>query len=163
MFPMATSDVPPQYTQMIVAQAPQPRQGASKPDRTIGVCNLVENPIRMDGEHYSAANGFGPIGAAQVYFQSVENREIPGPGLAVVSRKPQHGTLEPTSREEISYWYVPKGDYLGPDHATFLVELGGRKIKVEHFFRVMESVPELGHEDKRLCPRGLVWKISLNS
>jgi hypothetical protein len=162
MFPMAMPDVPPQYTQMIVAQAPQPEQGAKKPDRVIGFCGLVENPIRKVNQQYSAVNSVDPTGAAQVYFESVEHRDIRGPGLVAVSRNPQHGSLEPATSEanDRTYVYLPKPGYLGSDRATFLVELSGRKIRVEYFFRVMESVPEAEHNDKRLCPRGLVWKIS---
>jgi hypothetical protein len=97
-----------------------------------------------------------------VYFESFEHRQFSVDGRATILRKPQHGTLKPNAEAPGGYLYLPKADYFGADRATFLVEAGGRKIKMEYFFRVMESVPELGHEDKRLCPRGLVWKISFS-
>jgi alpha-D-ribose 1-methylphosphonate 5-phosphate C-P lyase len=112
--------VPPQYAQVMIVQTSQAQRGADKTDRIIGVCSLVENPIRMEGNQYSAINSFGPIGAARLYFQNVEHREVLGPGLVTVFRNPQHGTLEPM------------------------------------------GVADTDYEDKRYCPNGDEWKISLN-
>ncbi len=157
-------DVPPQYAQVMIVQAFQAQQSAGKTDRTIGVCSLVENPIRMEGNQYSAINSFGPIGAARIYFRSVENREIPGPGLVTVVRNPQHGTLKPLGSDpkDRSYVYLPKPGYFGADRATFLVEMGGKKIRTEYFFKVLDGVADGDYQDKEFCPKGEQWKISLN-
>ncbi len=155
-------DVPPQYAQVLIVQASQAQQSADKPDRTIGVCSLVENPIRMEGEQYSAINGITPVSAVQVYYQNTEN--LLGPGSVTVLRSPQHGTLKPTSSDpkDGSYWYLPKPDYFGPDRATFLVEVGGKKVRTEYFFRVVAGVADSFYENKEFCPKGEQWKISLN-
>src|SRR6266581_8839283 len=156
--------VPPQYAQVMIVQASQAQRSADKLDRTIGVCSLVENPIRMEGNQYSAVNSFGPIGSAQIYFRSVEHREIPGPGLVTMVHSPQHGTLKPLGSDpkDRSYVYLPKPGYFGPDRATFLVEMDGKKIRTEYFFRVVAGVADSFYENKEFCPKGEQWKISLN-
>src|SRR6266567_7206084 len=156
--------VPPQYAQVMIVQASQSLLSSDKLYRTIGVCSLVENPIRMEGNQYSAVNSFGPIGSAQIYFRSVEHREIPDPGLVTVLRNPRHGTLKPLGSDpkDRSYVYLPKPDYFGPDRATFLVEIGGKKIRMEYFFRVVAGVADSFYENKEFCPNGERWKISLN-
>jgi hypothetical protein len=165
MFIMDMPDLPPQYAQVMIVQASQAQRNTDKIDRTIGVCSLVENPVRMEGNQYSAINGITPVVAVQVYFQNTEN--LLGPGFVTVLRSPQHGTLEPTSSDpkDGSYWYLPKPDYFGPDRATFLVEMGGKKIKMEYFFQVLHGVADDYNEKqfKQLCPNGKRWKISLSS
>ncbi len=61
------------------------------------------------------------------------------------------------------YAYYPEKGYLGNDHATLLVEMGGKKVRMEYFFRVLTSVHEGEgvdpYEDN--CPEKVpVWKIS---
>ncbi len=157
-------DVPPQYAQVMIVQASQAQPRADTTDRTIGVCSLVENPIQKEGEQYSAINSFGPIGAAATYFQNVEHRELLGPGLVTVLRNPAHGTLEPTASDpkDRSFWYLPKQSYFGPDRATFLVEMGGKKIRMEYFFQVLQGVADnyTKEQYRQLCPNGRQWKIS---
>ncbi len=157
MFVMDMPDVPPQYAQVMIVQASQAQQSAGKTDRTIGVCSLVENPMR-----YSAINGVGPIGAAQIYFRSVEGREVVGPGVVTVLSDPRYGTLEPRADAPGGYLYLPKPGYFGPDRATFLVEMGGKKIRTEYFFKVLDGVADGDYQDKEFCPKGEQWKISLN-
>ena len=54
-----------------------------------------------------------------------------------------------------------------PDRATVLVEIGGYKVKVLYFFKVMQSVAPGSQEydpyqDKKNCPQGEKWRMSLN-
>src|SRR6266702_7653551 len=109
--------VPPQYAQVMIVQASQAQRSAGKLDRTIGVCSRVENPIRMEGEQYSAINGITPVSAVQVYYQNTEN--LLGPGSVTVMRSPQHGTLKLTSSEhkDCSCGYIPKLGYFVADRA----------------------------------------------
>jgi len=61
------------------------------------------------------------------------------------------------------YVYLPEEGYLGNDRATLLVEVGGKKVRMEYFFRVMKSVFESPGEDNsaEFCPEKVrVWKIS---
>ena len=150
-------DVPPQYAQVMIVQASQAQRSSGQTDRTIGVCSLVENPMRN-----SAINGVGPIGAAQLYFQNVERREVLAAGVVTVLTNPQHGTLEQRTDAPGGYLYLPKSGYFGPDRAAFLVEMGDKKIRMEYFFKVLEGVADTAYEDKRYCPNGDEWKISLN-
>src|SRR5258706_6505462 len=141
-------DVAPQYAQVMIVQASQAQGGAAKTDRTIGVCSLVENPIRKQGNSYSAVNSVTPLVAAQVYFQNIEHREILGSGVVTVFRNPDRGTLEPVVSEPGIYWYLPKPGFFGPDRASFLVEVSGRKIRTDYFFRVLDGVADDQYEDK---------------
>src|SRR6266704_925077 len=106
--------VPPQYAQVMIVQASQAQRSADKLDRTIGVCSLVENPIRMEGRQYCAINGITPVAGVQVYYQNTEN--LLGPGSVTGLRSPPHPTLKPKSNDpkDGSYWYLPKPAYFGP-------------------------------------------------
>ena len=154
-------DVPPQYTPVIVAEAPKAR-GPTKLERTIGVCALVENPIEVlpDGA-YSAANSIGPGGAVENYLWIVEKQRFDQMSAKVTTLKnPEYGTLEIDSRGGLKY--IPKQKYFGGDRATFLIEADGIKIKAEFYIRVVEVVDERLYEDTQYCPNGEYWKISLN-
>jgi len=39
--------------------------------------------------------------------------------------------------------------------------MSGKKMRVEYFFRVLKGVADDDYQDKQLCPKGLVWKISV--
>jgi len=159
MFVMDMPDLPPQYAQVMIVQAGAAKQGtAAKVDRTIGVCSLVQNPMRE-----AAFNEIGPMGAARIYFRSVEGREVVGPGMVTVLSNPQHGTLKPNPDAPGGYLYLPKPGYFGPDRASFLVEMGGKKIRTEYFFNVLDGVADGDYQDKKFCPNGKRWKISLSS
>src|SRR5258708_761129 len=89
----------------------------------------------------------------------IENPPVP-PETAVNGLRP----LGPLSGDSL---YVPTPDYHGPDRATLLVEIGGRIVRAIYFFNVMQSVPGGTegydpYDDKKYCPKGAMWKISLN-
>ncbi len=125
MFVMDMPDVPPQYAQVMIVQASQAQQSAGKTDRTIGVCSLVQNPMRE-----AAFNEVGPIGAALVYFHNIGELLDVGSGAATVLSQPRYGTLKPNADAPGGYLYLPKPGYFGPDRATFLVEVGGKKVRM---------------------------------
>jgi hypothetical protein len=158
MFAMDVPDLPPQYAPVMIAQASQARQSTEKTDRTIGVCGLVQNPMAEP-----VINQVAPIAAAVAYFGDFEGRQLP-PADAVTTmlRIPQHGTLKPNADAPGGYLYNAKQGYFGPDRATFLVEISGKKIRVEFFFKVLEGVADNDYLDKQFCPRGRLWKISLS-
>ena len=153
MFVMDMPDVPPQFAPVVIAQASQAQKGDATADRTIGVCQLLENPPNPPD---TAVNSVGVLGAVRNYFYIVERREIEGSGKVTVLQNPEHGTLEMGS---VGGRYHPALDYYGPDRATFLVEIGSRKVKVIYFFQVLDGVTDERYE--RLCPKEY-WKISLN-
>ncbi len=155
-------DLPPQYAQVMIVQAGAAKQGAAKTDRTIGVCHLIENPPIPPG---TAVNAMSPLGSVSDYFWKVERLGVGLNGKVNILDGPKHGELGVTPSG--NYRYFPASDYYGPDRATMLVEIGGRKVKAIYFFNVMQRVPGGTegydpYEDKKLCPQGRrMWKISL--
>jgi len=156
-------DVPPQYAPVIIAQATQTQQGDTKTDRTIGVCQLIENPPIPPT---TAVNSFTPLGSASVFLEKQEHRKLDWSSWKVtVLQGPEHGTLEMGTR---GGRYHPAPDYRGPDRATFLVQIGNLKVKVLYFFKVQFGGfgGTEGYDpylDKKNCPQGRLWKISLNT
>src|SRR6266853_346674 len=156
-------DLPPQYAQVMIVQAGAAKQGAAKIDRVIGVCHLIENPPIPPG---TAVNAMSPVRAVSIYFSRVEHEQVGLTGKVNILDGPKHGELRVTPSG--NYRYFPASDYYGPDRATLLVEIGGRKVKAIYFFNVMQSVPGGTegydpYDDKKLCPQGRrMWKISLN-
>jgi len=152
-------DVPAPHTPVMIVQALQAQRSPGKIDRTIGVCSLVQNPVRE-----TALNEVGPTGAAQVYFQIAERRVVTAAGVVTVLRNPRHGTLASNPEAPGGYLYLPKSNYFGPDRATFLVKMSGKKFQMEYFFQVLPGVADdyTKRQYKQLCPNGSYWKISLN-
>lgn len=129
--------------------------------RTIGSCHLIQNP----SESGNAENASSPIREVNVYFFLKEKREVGLTGKVQLLEAPKHGALQPIPDhpEEWAFEYRPQADYEGPDRATFLVEIDGRKVRLVYFFKVMHGAPP-GNEsydpyrDKKLCPKGLTGK-----
>jgi len=167
-------EIPPQYAPVLVAEAPKTPAPVSL-ERTIGVCHLIDNRPELV---LGAVNAFTPVRAVNYYFKTIENNYLGLKGTTTLLEGPKHGELEDLGsvvkdRGEIfdsgarNYAYRAKGDYIGPDQATFLVEIGGYKVKAVYHFKVMQSVPHGGEQgnpytEKEYCPNGRVWKISLN-
>ena|SRR6266568_8178349 len=161
-------DVPPQHAPVVIAQAPQTKQTNATTDRTIGVCQLIENPPNPPG---SAVNTLDPTLSAWTYFN---RQERPTPGwlttdaynAAKVSilRGPAHGAVKDEGSG--GYRYAPTSDYYGQDSAALLVEIGDIKVKLIYFFKVLHGVgggDQDPYKDKGNCPKGEMWKISLNA
>ena len=62
-------ELPPQYAQVVVAQASLGQKGDAKTDRTIGVCHLIENPPIPAG---SAVNAISPVTTVWEYLKKLE-------------------------------------------------------------------------------------------
>lgn len=167
MFVMDMPDIPPQYAPVVTAQASQGQHGNATADRTIGVCHLIEN---RPESRLSAVNSMEPIAAAWSYFKRQEHHVISDAEFKAAKlsllQAPTHGTLEIDSTGGAAY-FPTTHDYFGPDRATVLVEIGGYKVKVLYFFKVMQSVAPGSQEydpyqDKKNCPQGEKWRMSLN-
>ena len=160
MFTMDMPDVPPQYQPVVIAQASQAKDPA-KIDRTIGLCRLIQN-TNPTGTEVIPDNWGGGVDQAilvQTYFYSVENRKIDREGAIIsVLEHPKHGILQATSSGE--YEYIPEPGYLGRDQITFLVEMGGYKVKSVNFIKVDGGFAEESYQNKKYCPKGYFWKIS---
>lgn len=128
-----------------------------KYDRVIGVCHLSANPF----DPTSAVNVLTPQMAIKNYYRIEEHYMIEGQASISVLSTPTHGVLEGPVNG--AYVYYPEKGYLGNDRATLLVEVGGKKIRMEYFFRVMTTVFEGEGSDPYAdnCPEKVdVWKIS---
>ena len=85
MLVMDMPDVPPQYAPVLIAQASLSQRGSAVFDRTIGVCQPVENPIRvLDSGKYSAVNAIGPEGAVENYLWAYEKIRAKDPITATI-------------------------------------------------------------------------------
>lgn len=159
-------DPPLQHAPIVIVQARQAQNKDAKTDRTIGVCHLIEN---QPDAPPTAKNSVNMAGAVWGYLKRQEHHVIDAAGFkaakATLLQAPEHGVLDMGTS---GGYYQPKPDYFGSDRATALVEMGGFKVKVMYFFKVMEGVGggnerEKPYDDKSLCPQGRVWKISLNT
>lgn len=149
-------EVPPQYTPVLIAQAAP----ADQTTRTIGVCHLIQNPPEPSG---TAVNSLSPLTTVYTYFKWFEQRELGLEGKVTLLQGAAHGALEGDDRGSWGYFPITP-DYHGPDHATFLVEVGGYKFKVMYGFNVLAHVPSGTegydpYEDKEYCPNGEFWRI----
>jgi len=157
MFIMDVPNIPAQEPPLIVADASATQVAAQKYDRTIGVCHLSANPFVPK----SAENVLSPPMEITAYFRKKEHYKIEGQPSVSVLQMPAHGAL--VDEGEGYFAYYPEKGYLGNDRATLLVEVGGKKVRMEYFFRVMESIFESPGEDNyaEFCPEKVrVWKIS---
>lgn len=157
MFIMDVPNIPVQEPPLMVADASAAQNTAQKYDRVIGVCHLSANPY----DPTSAQNTMSPPLAVKNYYYNYEKYKIQGPSSVSVLKMPEHGKLSDEGGG--SYSYLPEEGYLGNDRTTLLVEVGGKKVRMEYFFRVMTSVHEGEgvdpYEDN--CPEKVrVWKIS---
>ena len=121
MFVMDMPDVAPQYAPVMVVQASQAQRGSTtRIDHTIGVCHLITNLPEVDRDAYFATNSTNPGRAAEVYFISVENRNVgEKPRVTTVLRNPEHGTLEKRiDHGGTGFIYLPKPGYFGRDYAA---------------------------------------------
>src|SRR6266702_4641231 len=167
VFAMDIPDMPRQHAPLVIAQASQSRQGSAITDRTIGVCHLIENPPVPPG---SAVNGISPALSVWTYFGKQERltpeqltADMYKAAKVTLVQRPDHGELRVTPSG--NYRYFPAPTYYGSDRATLLVEIGGWTVKTIYFFNVLHSVgggDQDPYKDKENCPKGEMWKISLN-
>jgi hypothetical protein len=154
MFIMDVPSIPIQETPVMVADAATTQNSAQKYDRVIGVCHL------SDGSTSDGA--MEPSMEMHDYYRVKERLTIDGVvNSIVILQMPKHGKLE--GPVDGNFSYIPVKDYLGNDRASLLVEVGGKKVRMEYFFRVMEHVPDQEGFDpySNYCPnKTRVWKIS---
>ena len=164
---MDMPEVPPQYTQVIVAQVSQVK--APGTERTIGVCHPIENSLES---RLSAVNSVSPVGAAYTYLKEIERRKIDDAAYLAAKmtlvQAPTHGELGLYNQTKTGRYLSGNYSYLGPDSATVLVEIGSYKVKVIYHFVLMQNVPGSGEEgeatdEKSICPNGYKWRISTAS
>jgi hypothetical protein len=165
MPPMAPDARPP----LALVSADLPKHKTVR-KRTAGVCQPVPNfgplpPVDQRGDY-----GLSPIAAAKDYLFTFEHRKISGMAKIAIIRYPVHGQLTDEGialgvrsvggpSDEHMYNYLPAPGYLGKDHATMIVDIGGYSVRVEYFFQAVErQLGNTGIED--LCRHGYSWKIA---
>ncbi|HEY5140976.1 MAG TPA: hypothetical protein VIJ25_16915 [Methylococcales bacterium] len=142
---------------------------STKIERTIGVCQLIENPaIPLE----TAFNGISPAASAWIYLRKEAKLTKQVTDETLVNAKTSllkvasHGTLKylGETQGEALYQYYPDSGYVGADQATFLVEMGGYKIEMVYHFKVGGEFGATdgydSYDDKKNCPNGRVWNIS---
>ena len=164
MFALDMPNIPPHYAPVVITASSQVREGSTSHNRTIGICHVAEN---RDDRPPSNINSIEPISEVWGYLQKHEGRAV---DISVdmktakvnVLQVPEHGVL----RDDGSggYRYIPLPNYIGKDRATLLVEIGGLKVKVVYFFKVLIYVGPGSEEydpygDKNNCPNGYQWRI----
>jgi hypothetical protein len=141
--------------------SPPQDQVAAKIDRTIGVCHLV-NSLGVSGrdDPQSTIYVISPAETVSDYIKGFEKQYVGLEGIITVLQRAEHGELKEEDRKY--YRYTPAANYIGPDQATFLVEIGGLKVKAVYHFKVIDGGAIGGTEDndKVNCPKGMFWKIS---
>ncbi|MBU0620787.1 MAG: hypothetical protein KJ795_02965 [Gammaproteobacteria bacterium] len=169
MFIPDMPDVPPQIMPVMIAQANQAQPSDVTTTRALGVCYPVPSDLSL-GE-----NTLSPIVSAKSYLRTYEHKAVTGPATITVLQQPTHGilrlvteadrgTLFDSSATAVDpatglYAYLPEKGYL-KDSATFLVDIGGEKVKVVYFFKEFEGpLGNTGWID-RCKETGLRWKIS---
>jgi hypothetical protein len=161
-------DVPAMYAPLVIAQAPKTQPatapaaaGSAMVERTIGVCQLIENPPIPA---MTAANSSAVSMAAWSYLTSVEkvklSEDLVESAKTTLLVGAQHGEF----KEEWggNYRYHPTPGYYGTDRATVLVEMGNYKVKVVIHIKVLAPTEGNDYQNKRLCPKGELWKISVS-
>ncbi|WP_301102657.1 matrixin family metalloprotease, partial [Propionivibrio sp.] len=161
MLVMDVPNIPAQEPPLMVAQATAAQNSAQKFDRVIGVCHISDNPY----DPTSAVNAISPAEETVLYFRQREHRKIEGQASVSVLKMPAHGVLEGPVNGIFAYY--PEKGFIGNDRATLLVEVGGKKVKMEYFFRVMKDISFIDDEEepsaheRGYCPvKARVWKIS---
>jgi len=171
MFPIDMPPVPPQEQTIVIAQADSAQQQVTGKERILGVCHPVPNSIPPEGARGEYV--VDPIYNAEGYFIKYEHKTVTGATNVTVLKEPQNGTLQLMTAANVasfgfgrfvegskSYAYFPNPGYIGKDRATFLVDIGGQKVKVVYFFQsVGHPLGNTGFDE--LCAKtGYTWKIS---
>jgi hypothetical protein len=138
----------------VVASAPS-SVASSRASMTLADCYDVEGPART-GE--KVGGSLSPAGVISLYWATKYGKDIAVQDASVtVLGNPKHGTLVAYGRDNLGpyFSYTPNPDYLGQDKITFLVEVGGKRIRVVTTMYVVKqtdgySTPPCGYEVKRI-------------
>ena len=103
----------------------------NKPNMTLGVCEDVQTPDNPNGQ---LGGQLAPVGALKIYWYNKFKEVLSVKDAKVtVLQEPLHGVLASTSPDETFgpyFEYAPNHGYLGQDKITFLVEVGGKSVKI---------------------------------
>jgi len=113
------------------AMVAQAATTTNTPDMTLGNCEDVQTPDNLNGQ---LGGQLAPAGALKLYWEDKLNKEFSVKDAQVtVLQAPKHGLLQngsPSKTFGPYFKYTPDHGYLGQDKITFLVEVGGKSVKV---------------------------------
>jgi hypothetical protein len=181
MFVPDLPTVPDQYLPVIVAEArPVAAATSVSKEMVLGVCRPVPNVPGMEisGEHSLSASA-----AAVNYLWNFDEhfRQMPeeqrraalglleSSAKVTVLQQPKYGTLTDTAKPDFPepypnhFFYNPKPGYMGKDQVSFIVEMGGYKIKVIYNLYPVAGATGQEATDKVCGKRGMFYKISSGS
>jgi hypothetical protein len=130
--------------------------------RAIGIC-VPWDYIPVGSKVADVVGAIGPNYEAAGYFTLYEKREVDLPNISSVKLtvKPKHGVARPYKHPTsgIDGWrYLPNKGFTGNDRVQFVVEVEGKPVYVNYFFKVTKLNIEDGSAEG-LC-KTFVWKIS---
>ena len=156
--PEQTSTRPP----MLIVAAANPSK-----ERVVGACLPVKGGELAEGVLFA----FG--GAAQDYLIRYEHKDPMDVDISrvqikllAVTRQPEHGSLTKIKNDPYqAILYRPDAGYYGKDRVEATVAVGNDIVRVVYNFVVQRKDIERLQpaEDRKLCPKGLFWKISGSS
>lgn len=127
--------------------------------RKMGVCMAVSS---YPGAQVHGGNALAPDASAANYYFEYERKKRIDTANARISFvvQPQHGQIIQKPNDTL-YYYKPTEGYQGKDRVEALVEGDGYKVRVVYDILSGLSDVDIGNEESwRLCPKGLIWKIS---
>ena len=149
-----------------LTQPPMMIVAAANPtkERVVGVCLPVKGGELAEGILFS----FG--GAAQDYLIRYEHKDPMDVDISrvqikllAVTRQPEHGQLTMIKNDPYqAILYRPDAGYYGKDRVEATVAVGKDIVRVVYNFVIQRKYIERLQpaEDRKLCPKGLYWKIS---
>ena len=152
----------------VSTQPPMMIVAAASPtkEKVVGACLPVKGGEPEPGE--GVLFSFG--GAAQGYLVRYEHKDPMDVDISrvqikllAVTRPPEHGQLTMIKNDPYqSTLYRPDAGYYGKDRIEATVAVGNDIVRVVYSFVVQRKDIERLQpaEDRKLCPKGLYWKIS---
>jgi hypothetical protein len=131
----------------------------------VGVCYLSAKVNQIDPEK-NKENGLSlspRVNASEIFtFNPLEGSQYLGYETADVSvlQPPLHGTLSNDLSPRSAVPYYPDPGYVGNDKVIFLVNIGGYKVKVVFFIKVLGGNTDPSLLYNKYCPNINPWKIS---
>ena len=162
------SDIPPQTSTIIVAQASNTQKSDLRIDYSIGACQLIQNPPNQP----TATNTMSPVLLVYGHLKNSEKlspdkltAEIYNAASFKMVKNPKYGKLVLEKNIDAAEYLPNDPNYIGNDRSSIIVNFGNLNIKVTYFFKLMRTVPGGTegfdpYEDKENCPNGIVWKIN---
>lgn len=164
MFIMDMPPLPVDNAPLVLAQVAV-KSSSSQAPKAIGICQIIENTPGWPAGELRVPNMIDPIASVDIYFYKRAHINLNrAEGSVTILKPPKFGMLKPVDGGGEGYEYLPSSPtFAGKDSASFLVEIGGYKVKVMYEFHVLTDEPNTPEGTVERCgPKGDIWKISSN-